>query len=114
MLAFFLRLLLFAGSVHAQYVTTNRTLQVGPTTRSYLLATPVSGSAGKPLVLSLHGDGGTGAAMRAALPLETAAAGAAVFVYPNASNTPGVGGTFTYFTSAGRTAAIRTATSPGR
>lgn len=99
-------LLVLASGAPAQYTATNRTLPVGPTTRSYLLATPDSGTAGKPLVLSLHGDGGTGAGMRAALPLEAAAAGAAVFVYPNASGAPGVGGTFPYFTSAGRTAEV--------
>lgn len=99
-------LLLISLPAFAQYTTSNRTLQVGPDTRSFLLAVPNSGSAGKPLVLSLHGDGGTGAGMRSSLPLETAAAGAAVFVYPNASNAAGVGGTFEYFTDAGRSAGV--------
>jgi len=95
-----------APTASAQYTTSNRTLLVGPTNRSFLLAVPDSGTMGKPLVVSLHGDGGTGAGLRASLPLETAAAGAAVFVYPNASNSPGVGGTFTYFSDAGRTAEV--------
>ncbi|AVP98679.1 hypothetical protein C7S18_16445 [Ahniella affigens] len=90
----------------AQYTTSNRTLQVGPIQRSYLLATPNSGSAGKPLVLSFHGDGGTGAGMRSSLPMETAAGGGAVFVYPNASNAPAVGGTFEYFSDSGRSAGV--------
>ncbi len=97
---------LFQSDATAQYTSSNRTLQVGPTLRSYVLATPNSGSAGKPLVISLHGDGGTGAGMRASLPLEAAAAGGAVFVYPNASNAAGVGGTFEYFTDAGRAAGV--------
>lgn len=95
-----------SGEAMAQYTSSNRTLQVGAIQRSYLLATPNSGSGGKPLVVSFHGDGGTGAGMRASLPLEAAAAGAAVFAYPNASNTPGVGGTFEYFSDSGRAAGV--------
>jgi polyhydroxybutyrate depolymerase len=73
-------------------------------TRSFVLArpSPLPGGA-SPLVFSLHGDGGTGAGMRAALPLEAQAASGAVFVYPNAAD----GSTFEYYTYAGRTAEVR-------
>lgn len=37
-----------------------------------------------PLVIELHGDGGTGAGMRRALDLESASAGRAILVFPNA------------------------------
>jgi polyhydroxybutyrate depolymerase len=87
--------LTFAGG---NYQATTRNIQSSGQPRSFVLATPASGAAGKPLVFSLHGDGGNGTGMRAALPLETAAAGNAVFVYPNAASS----NTFEYFTSAGR------------
>src|SRR5262249_31126483 len=48
---------------------------------------------------ALHGDGGTGAGLRAALPLESyEPPGGAVFVYPDAP-----GGSFEYWTYDGRT-----------
>lgn len=81
----------------AAYIATTRTLVSSGVSRSLLQAVPVAGAAGKPLVIVLHGDGGTGSGIRAALALEGAAAGAASFVYPNAP-----GGTFEYFSSAGR------------
>ncbi|MBB5209088.1 glycosyl hydrolase family 18 protein [Chiayiivirga flava] len=80
------------------YEAQARSLVSGGQTRHYLLATPTAAPAGPlPLVISLHGDGGSGAGMRAALPLEAAAAGAAVFAYPDAA-----GGTFEYWNDAGR------------
>jgi polyhydroxybutyrate depolymerase len=41
------------------------------------------------LVFAYHGDGGTGAGIRGALGLETPANGAAIFVYPNATEESG-------------------------
>lgn len=79
------------------YQLQNRSFVSSGNTRTFVQATPVSGANGKPLVLVLHGDGGTGAGIRAGLPLEAAAAGGAVFVYPDAP-----GGTFEYFSAAGR------------
>ncbi len=101
--------LLDTPSLSSPYVVEDRSIEAGGETRSFVLARPEpypSGSA-LPLVFSLHGDGGSGAGMRAALPLEAAAGGAAVFVYPNAP-----GGSFEYWTDAGRTreAAFVTAT----
>lgn len=82
----------------AGYQVQNRSIVSSGSNRGFVQATPVSGTLGKPLVLVLHGDGGSGAGIRAALPLEAAAAGAALFVYPDAP-----GGTFPYFTAIGRT-----------
>lgn len=79
------------------YLVSNRSLVSSGQQRSFVQALPVSGAAGKPLVIVLHGDGGTGAAIRAALPIEAQAAGAATFIYPDAP-----GGTFPYFTTPGR------------
>jgi polyhydroxybutyrate depolymerase len=84
------------------YTVENRSIQSGGMARSFVQATPASGAADKPLVIVLHGDGGTGSGIRAGLPIETAAAGGAVFVYPNAP-----GGTFEYFTGAGRTREVQ-------
>lgn len=57
--------------------------------RSYTLVVPPSYAPGTsyPLVYVLHGHGGTGAQVRAAFDLESAANGHAIFVYPD-----GVGG----------------------
>jgi polyhydroxybutyrate depolymerase len=75
-----------------------RTIASGGAARLFLLARPDPMPARPlPLVFSLHWDGGDGAAMRAALPLEAQAAAGAVFVYPDAP-----GGTFEYWTSDGR------------
>lgn len=41
------------------------------------------------LVFAYHGDGGTGAGIRASVGLEAAAGGAAIFVYPNATEESG-------------------------
>jgi polyhydroxybutyrate depolymerase len=91
-----------AGVSGIGYTTQNRSIVSSGINRPFLQATPTSGANGKPLVLVLHGDGGNGAGIRAGLPLEASAAGAAVFVYPNAP-----GGTFEYFTSAGRTREVQ-------
>lgn len=75
-----------------------RTLVSGGVSRPFLLARPDPMPArALPLVFSLHGDGGDGASMRAALPLEAQSALGAVFVYPDAP-----GGAFEYWTSDGR------------
>ena len=71
----------------------------GGVMRSFVLTHPSPMPGGLPLVFSLHGDGGNGAGMRQALPLEAQANGTAVFVYPDAP-----GGTFEYYSDAGRTA----------
>ena len=84
----------------AAYVAENRSLLSGGVARTFVLAHPGAMAPGRalPLVFSLHGDGGNGASMRAQLPLEGQAVSGAVFVYPNAP-----GGTFEYWTWAGRT-----------
>lgn len=85
----------------AQYATETRTMNVGGVDRTYLLARPSSGTtAGLPLVISFHGDGGSSLGMRLGLPLEQAATNAgrkAVFVYPKSA-----GSAFEYWSSAGR------------
>lgn len=56
-------------------------------TRTYSLFVPPSYDPARayPLVFVFHGDGGTGAGVREALPLEAKANGAAIFVYPDAT-----------------------------
>ena len=69
--------------------------------RTFVLAMPsdIASRGALPLVFSLHGDGGSGAGMRTALPLEAhGPATGAVYVYPDAP-----GGSFEYWTYAGRT-----------
>ena len=85
--------------VQAAYVSENRSIVSSGITRSFVLARPavIPGGTDLPLVFSLHGDGGSGTGMRAALPLETQATSGAVFIYPNAP-----GGTFEYYTYDGR------------
>jgi poly(3-hydroxybutyrate) depolymerase len=92
-------LALVCAPLQAAYVSENRSIVSSGITRSYVLARPatIPGGTALPLVFSLHGDGGTGAGMRAALPLEAQASSGAVFVYPNAP-----GGTFEYYTYDGR------------
>lgn len=84
-------------SYHAQ----TRTITSSTVSRSFVMVSPVDSSSrpGMPLFFSLHGDGGSGAGMRTALPLESfAPAGGAVYVYPDAP-----GGSFEYWTYDGRT-----------
>jgi polyhydroxybutyrate depolymerase len=82
------------------YTGENRSIVSTGITRPFVLAYPASPAStqGLPLVFSLHGDGGNGTGMRAALPLEAQATRGAVFVYPSAP-----GGTFEYYTYDGRT-----------
>ncbi|HET7845762.1 MAG TPA: PHB depolymerase family esterase, partial [Xanthomonadales bacterium] len=90
-----------ATAAPAAYVAENRSIVTGGDTRTFVLARPSPLPAGElPLVFVLHGDGGTGAGIRAALPLEAQATSGAVFVYPNAAD----GSTFEYYTYEGRTA----------
>lgn len=87
-----------ANAVAQSYVTETRTLNIGGVNRSFLLARPNPMPAGAlPLVISLHGDGGNSAGMRAALPIETPAAGQAVFAYPKSKDSA-----FEYWSDAGR------------
>jgi len=65
--------------------------------RTYTLSRPAI-TAGAQLVLGLHGDGGNGPQFRASIPLEAQATRPTVFVYPTAP-----GGSFTYWSDAGRT-----------
>ena len=84
------------------YTTETRDITSSGVPRTYLLATPtdIATRGSLPLVFSLHGDGGTGASQRSAIPLEAHfhADTGAVFVYPNAA----LDNTFTYWTDAGR------------
>ncbi len=95
-----LELGLFIPEAAAQtYVTETRTLNIGGSNRSFLLARPDPMPATPvPLVISMHGDGGNSAGMRASLPLEMPAAGQAVFAYPKSA-----GSAFEYWSDAGRT-----------
>ena len=81
------------------YTAETRAIVSSGISRSFVLAYPATLPTGValPLVVSLHGDGGNGAAMRAALPLEAHASSGAVFVYPDAP-----GGSFEYWSDAGR------------
>jgi endoglucanase len=92
-------LAIVCAPLQAAYVSESRSIVSSGITRSFVLARPdtIPGGTALPLVFSLHGDGGTGAGMRAALPLEAQATSGAVFVYPNAP-----GGTFEYYTYDGR------------
>ena len=58
---------------------------VGGGSRTYVLVVPKSASAvsALPIVFVFHGDGGTGAGVRAQLALEAPAGDGAIFVYPN-------------------------------
>lgn len=83
------------------YTTETRTISSSAVSRTFLLARPTDAASrpGMPLFFALHGDGGSGASMRSALPLESfAPAGGAVYVYPDAP-----GGAFEYWTYDGRT-----------
>ncbi|MBX3187268.1 MAG: hypothetical protein KF819_09640 [Labilithrix sp.] len=64
---------------------TTESLVVGTLTRSFVLAVPATFAPDKrlPLVLALHGDGGDGAAMRAAYPLDGVTQREAVVAYPS-------------------------------
>jgi endoglucanase len=96
---FLLLCVLHETRAQAAYIAENRTIVSNGISRSFVLARPESIPVGTalPLVFSLHGDGGSGAGMRVALPLEAQATSGAVFVYPNAP-----GGTFEYYTYDGR------------
>jgi polyhydroxybutyrate depolymerase len=80
------------------YLAENRTLPSGAVSRGFVLARPAGSTAGLPLVIALHGDGGSGNDIRQALPIESHLL--AVYAYPNAPRD----GTFEYYTSSGRAA----------
>lgn len=83
-------------SMPTTYTTETRTIDVMGTMRSYVISVPSGSTVGLPLVIALHGDGGSGTGMRASLNLEADIR--AVHVYLNAA-----GGTFEYWNDAGRT-----------
>ncbi len=86
-----------AAPAPIEYVSEERALTLDGVERPFVLARPRETVARLPLVIVLHGDGGSGPAIRAALPLEREAMSGAVFVYPSAP-----GGTFGYWTNEGR------------
>jgi len=63
----------------------NQTITVGSRARTYLLSVPrnYDGSTPLPLVFGWHGSGGTGNWARQQFAIEPAAAGGAIFVYPD-------------------------------
>jgi|CXWL01.1.fsa_nt_gi hypothetical protein len=86
------------------YVAENRSIVSSGVTRNFVLShrSPLPAGA-LPLVFSLHGDSGTGAGMRVALPLEGQSGNpGAVFVYPDGPNIDGGGFIFEYYTYDGR------------
>ncbi len=75
------------GVLSAQHI------EVGGLDRTYVLSVPAGAStaARLPVVFVWHGDGGTGAGIRASFGLEAPAAGGAIFVYPDGIEIPGDG-----------------------
>lgn len=73
------------GAAGVKPGVSTQSLLVGTSTRTYELFVPSTYDNHKsfPLVVVFHGDGGTGANIRAAFPIEGAAAGGAIFAYPN-------------------------------
>jgi polyhydroxybutyrate depolymerase len=69
-------------------VISSESLDVAGEKRSFVLAVPTTYSPQKryPLVLVLHGDGGDGTTMRAALPFDSISAEAAVVAYPSGTD----------------------------
>ncbi|HEY8078201.1 MAG TPA: PHB depolymerase family esterase [Labilithrix sp.] len=65
--------------------TTKGSMSFNGTTRTYVLAVPVDYSMTKsyPLVVDLHGDGGTGSQMQTDWPVESATHRDAIIVYPD-------------------------------
>lgn len=63
---------------------------VGNGPRTYVLVVPKTATAQSalPIVFAFHGDGGTGAGVRAQLKLEAEAGDGAIFVYPNGVQRP--------------------------
>jgi polyhydroxybutyrate depolymerase len=74
------------GRKAAAGVRTGRSITAGGKSRTYTLVVPEGYAPERPypLVFALHGSGGTAAGVRAQMDLERHAAGAAVFVYPQA------------------------------
>jgi polyhydroxybutyrate depolymerase len=66
-------------------VVTSETLDVAGKSRSFLLVAPSTYSPSKsyPLVLVLHGDGGDGSSIRAAIPVDGASDQDAIVAYPS-------------------------------
>lgn len=68
-------------------VTSVVTIAVGATTRSFVLVNPPADGINKmALVVSFHGDGGTGASMSSEFPLVNASQNDAVVIYPDGIN----------------------------
>ena len=80
------------------YSAQSKNYTVDAIQRTTLHSYPAGGGAQPlPLVIVLHGDGGTAAGIRASLPLEAQADGAAAFSYLSSA-----GGAFEHWTDAGR------------
>ena len=89
---------LAAPALAGGYSTQSKNYMVDAIQRTTLHSYPTGGSAqALPLVIVLHGDGGTAAGIRASLPLEAQANGAAAFSYLSSA-----GASFEYWTDAGR------------
>src|SRR4051794_8667443 len=72
------------GAAKATMIVTNESLDVAGKTRSFVLAAPSTYTADNayPLVLVLHGDGGNGVAIRAAIPFDDVSGQDAIVAYP--------------------------------
>jgi polyhydroxybutyrate depolymerase len=76
------------GDSDAKIGRSRRTITADGVKRTYELVVPETsdGTQAYPLVFVFHGDGGSGADIRASFPLEAEAGGRAVFVYPDGEN----------------------------
>jgi len=85
-----------------RYLEEDRTIDSGGDARTYLLVRPddetLAALGALPIVIAFHGDGGTGRGLHGSMPFERPAGASGVFaVYPDA-----MGGTFEYYSDAGR------------
>jgi polyhydroxybutyrate depolymerase len=73
------------GATDVKKGVSTRTITADGAKRTYALFVPDTYDSAKtfPLVFVFHGDGGTGANIRGSFELEAAAAGGAIFVYPD-------------------------------
>lgn len=86
------------GPPPLSYDSSDETVDVGVTPRTYVLAQPQTlPDAALPVVFVFHGDGGNGRGMQGAFDFEHRSVEPMLYVYPNAP-----GGTFPYWSSEGR------------